>query len=212
MRVSRIVIVILLACLALWWFAFPHDGRRAKPVSDLATTGSAQPQPAEAAAKSTAIREGHEEKPTPAQPTLAAGGAPVGKTTQNAYRLALEKDHCTLEAVEAVTGNFRPVRLRAWQPGMLCCRLLDRDNAVVAEQTLPAPDFSCVVLDSHVPDEKGAPKAVHLTPSGPAIFQIRFPQIASAVAMKIYRLSGQEQAPMNAEPAGQLLATITLSP
>jgi|GEM_PF-1253206 len=133
-----------------------------------------------------------------------------GNSVRVAYRLVMEKGQCTLDAIEEVQGSFRPKRVETWAPGMLCFRLLDRNDEVLAEETMLAPDHQCVVLDPNQPDHNGEPQAIKLTSDGPVTFQARFAKVEKAVQLKIYRLSGETKPAQNSEPEGQLLSSIPL--
>ena len=109
--------------------------------------------------------------------------------------------------MEEVTGSFGRERAVRWQAGMLCCRLLALDGRIVGERTMPAPDQVCVVLDPN--DASGAPAAARLTSDGPAVFQVRFPDISEAVRLEVYRIASEVR-PAAAAPVGQLLASIPI--
>ncbi len=116
-------------------------------------------------------------------------------------------------AIEDTRGDFRKRRgPLPWQPGMMYGRLLDAGKQVVAEDTLPAPDAKCVVLDPHLLTPDGAPSPTQFTADGPVVFQLRLPKVDSATHLKIYRLTGHQPAAANEEPAGLLLATISIKP
>lgn len=124
----------------------------------------------------------------------------------------LEGQKLRLEADEEITGEFhRPRGQPAWEAGMLCCRLLDAGQRLLAEETLRAPDELCVVLDPNTPGPDGKPQPAKLSPEGPVTFQVRLPKVAGATELKIYRLAGPRPELQDAEPAGQLLATIPLT-
>lgn len=143
------------------------------------------------------------------QPAAAVALAPgLG---QRAYRLVLDGDTLALEAAEDLRGEFRRSRgPAAWAPGMLCCRLLDADQRVLAQETVPPPDRTCVVLDPHVTGPTGQPQPAVLTADGPVVFQVRLPQLATATELKVYRLAGTDPAAFDQEPAGTLLAAFPL--
>ena len=145
--------------------------------------------------------------PLPAPPTATASPAPEPTMRQHVFRLQLDQGRCTLEKVEEVTGSFGRERAVRWQAGMLCCRLLALDGRVVGERTMPAPDQVCVVLDPN--DASGAPAAARLTSDGPAVFQVRFPDISEAVRLEVYRIASEAR-PAAATPVGQLLASIPI--
>ena len=91
---------------------------------------------------------------------------------------------------------------------MLCCRLIAEDGHVVGERTLPAPDYVCVVLDPN--DGSKSPAAAHLTSDGPAVFQVRFPQITNAVRLEVHRITTEARPADAATPIGTLLASIDI--
>ena len=146
----------------------------------------------------------------PIPPSLPAVAAPPAPG-QRAYRLVLAGETLALEAAEDLRGEFRRRRgPAAWAPGMLCCRLLDADQRVVAQETVPPPDRTCVVLDPHVTGPAGQPQPAVLTADGPVVFQVRLPQLATATELKVYRLAGSDPAGFDQEPAGTLLAAFPL--
>ncbi len=128
---------------------------------------------------------------------------------QTVFRLQLDGSRCTLENVAEVTGSFGRERTIRWQAGMLCCRLLAGDGRIVGEQTLPAPDYVCVVLDPN--DASGAPAAARLTSDGPAVFQVRFPEVSGAEKLEIYRIATETRSSDPAAPIGQLLGSIAIA-
>lgn len=201
-------LVILAMLLIAWWITdFGRDGQarseprnaqremqgEAVPLRDDGITSAASP-----AARSAASAP-------------AAGPSP--SQVQRAYRLVLNDGRVELEAAEELRGDFHTRRGEmAWQPGMFYFRLLDGASNVLAEQTMPAPDQQCVVLDPNTPDATGAPKPAVLTPSGPVVFQVRMPKVEGAAQMRVYRLGGARRAAKTEEPLGQLLASIPLAP
>ncbi len=127
---------------------------------------------------------------------------------QTVFRLQLDHNRCTLENVEEVTGSFGRERGMPWRTGMLCCRLLAGDGRIVGERTLPAPDYVCVVLDPN--DASGTPAAARLTSDGPAVFQVRFPEISGAERLEVYRISTEARPADATAPVGPLLASIAI--
>ena len=131
---------------------------------------------------------------------------------QHAFRFVLTDGKLALEAVESIQGDFRKRRGEmAWEQGMFYCRLLDAENRVLAEETLMAPDYVCMVLDPHTPGADGMPSPVRLSPTGPVVFQVRMAGGESASEMKIYRIQTPRPANPGDEPASGLLATISLA-
>jgi hypothetical protein len=144
----------------------------------------------------------------PSLPVVAAQPAPG----QRAYRLVLAGETLALEAAEDLRGEFRRRRgPAAWAPGMLCCRLLDAEQRVLAQETLPPPDRTCVVLDPHVAGPAGPPQPTVLTADGPVMFQVRLPKLAAATELKVYRLASADRAALGAEPVGTLLGSFPLN-
>jgi hypothetical protein len=134
--------------------------------------------------------------------------APEPSSRQHVFRLQLDRGVCSLEKMEEVTGDFRRERVLLWETGMLLCRLIAADGRIVGERTLHAPDRVCFVLDPNV--DAAAPVASRLTPDGPTIFQVRFPQIADAVRIEIHRIASAERPRDTATAVGPLLASIPI--
>jgi hypothetical protein len=95
---------------------------------------------------------------------------------------------------------------------MWCVRVLDADLHVLAQETAPAPDEPCVVLDPHVTLPNGTPKAAHLKATDDVMAQVRLPPMPGARWLKVYRLSGSQPVGLEVEPLGQLIASIPLPP
>ncbi len=143
-------------------------------------------------------------------PAVAVVGAVPGR--QRAFRFVLSGDELQLEASTELQGDFRPLRRGAiWAPGRICCRLLDAEQRVLAEDTVPAPDFTCTVLDASS-GSPGEPVPVRFTADGPITFQVRLPDVPTARELRVYRLTGFQAPGAGAEPAGRLLASLTLQP
>ena len=198
----RLLAAILLIAILAWWIA----PRAATPG---VTARRPEPTPL---ARSVAAAPAR----TPAPPMVVQRAAVALRSPsvreQQAFRFVLSDGKLTLEAVEEIRGDFHPPRAApAWEAGMFCCRLLDARQRVVAEETLPAPDHVCVVLDPNTPGPDGRPQAVEFSPRGPVVFQVRMPSLATATQLKVYRLAGSRPAMLDAEPAGQLLASIPLT-
>ena len=141
----------------------------------------------------------------PAKVEVTAATEPT--MLQHVFLLQLDRGHCTLEKVGEVRGAFGRERLQQWQPGMLCCRLIADDGRIVGEKTMPAPDQVCVVLDPN--DSSGTPTAARLTSEGPAVFQVRFPEISGAVRLEVHRIATDTRPAADA-PIGPLIASIAL--
>lgn len=211
MRSVSLGLALLVLAVVLGWLSLETIPQRSPAQSQrqndsrAAVTSEAQPDQQQPAAVATV--------PPPnatLPPSAVTAQSPPGE--QRAFRFVLNGDKIELEAVEDMRGDFHRRRgPMAWQPGMFYCRLLDAAQRVLAEDTLAAPDRTCVVLDPNTPDANGKPRPVVLTATGPAVFQVRLPKIDSATQMKIYRLAGTRPAMANEEPLGQLLATIPLS-
>jgi hypothetical protein len=91
-----------------------------------------------------------------------------------------------LVQAQDLEGDFAPKRggtTEVWT-NMLHCRLLSKSNAVLAEETLPAPDPVCAVLDPR----SGPSEPVQYTSPGPVLFQVRLPQVAGAHRLEVYRI------------------------
>lgn len=213
MRSNSLWLALLVLVGVLAWMSLgtvsvttPSDSRHQEdsPVASTIDAESGRPEktPAVVAVQDSA---------GPKTPAVTAQQSPR-PGEQRAFRFVLNGDKVDLEAVEDTQGDFHRRRgPMAWQPGMFYCRLLDAAQRVLAEDTLPAPDQTCVVLDPNTPDADGKPRASILSPGGPVVFQVRLPKIESATQMKIYRLAGTRPAAADEEPLGQLLATIPLS-
>lgn len=93
---------------------------------------------------------------------------------------------------------------------MLCCRLIDDNDQILAQETLSAPDLDCIVLDPNMPDPEGRPTPASFRPPGPVVFQVRLPILPHARIMKIYRVTGGSRPGLRDEPVGELIATIQL--
>lgn len=127
--------------------------------------------------------------------------------------MVLNGDALELEATTELRGDFRPARRGAiWAPGRLCCRLLDASQRVLAEDTVPAPDFTCTVLDGGAEAVGGASQPVRFTADGPVVFQVRLPEVPAARELRVYRLTSFAAPAAGAEPAGRLLAALALTP
>lgn len=129
-------------------------------------------------------------------------------TRQKVFRLVLDGEGCELEAMEEVSGHFGRERQQEWMPGMLCCRLVSDHGEVLDERTIPAPDRVCVVLDPNVPN--AANTAVRMTPEGPSIFQVRFPETTAATRLEVSRITASERPTDESAAIGSLLASIPI--
>jgi len=195
-----LLILCLLGCFVpwVWWSGVIGPARRA----DTGTPAlpAAPIAPAVAATAAAPV--------PPPSPAVAAQPTPG----QRAYRLVLAGDTLALDAAEDLRGEFRRRRgPAAWAPGMLCCRLLDAEQRVLAQETLPPPDRTCVVLDPHITGPAGPPQPTVLTAEGPVVFQVRLPKLAAATELKVYRLAGTDRAALGAEPVGTLLGSFPLN-
>ncbi|MFP6875071.1 MAG: hypothetical protein VCA55_16350, partial [Verrucomicrobiales bacterium] len=93
---------------------------------------------------------------------------PVRARSRTVFRMILNNGKCRLDAVEEVSGDFRPRRNQPeLHPGMLLCRLVSGKGTVLAEK----PVHVCRVLDSDsTPDE---PKIALFADVGEQMFQVR---------------------------------------
>ena len=146
--------------------------------------------------------------PAAAVPSPAAAMPSEPTSLQHVFRLQLDRGHCTLEKMEEVRGAFGRERVQPWQSGMLCCRLVAEDGRIIAERTMQAPDYVCVVLDPNA--ESKTPVAARLTSGGPVTFQVRFPEIAGAVRLDVNRISTETRPANLTEPIGPLVASIAI--
>lgn len=156
------------------------------------------------------------ESPLPASALsdLPADSAPVssGKTELVAYRIAVRNGNITLDGIEHIWGNFHARRgSLTWYPGMWCVRLLDADMKVLAEDTLRAPDATCIVLDHHHTDAEGHPQPVQYSGlAEESMLQMRLPPNPEAKWLHIYRISTTSAIDWTHDPSDQQLAAIPL--
>ncbi|MCW1913153.1 hypothetical protein OJ996_06195 [Luteolibacter sp. GHJ8] len=143
----------------------------------------------------------------PAEPVVAIEETEA-PTRQKVFRLVLDGDRCALEAMEEVSGHFGRERQQEWMPGMLCCRLISDAGEVLDERTIPAPDRMCVVLDPNVPN--AASTVVRMTPEGPSVFQVRFPETGAAARLEVSRISTIQRPADQSTAIGSLLASIPI--
>ena len=194
----------ILAILLLGWaIYFARVGRRDHAIPKIGTASFPSAQEEISARHATAAQ------PVPGvSPSPVALPFPEKIMRQTVFRLRLEDNRCSLENIAEVTGSFGRQRAMPWQAGVLCCRLLAGDGRIVGEQTIPAPDYVCVVLDPN--DASGAPAAARLTSDGPAVFQVRFPEISGAERLEIYRIASETRPRDAAAPIGQMLGSISI--
>lgn len=141
------------------------------------------------------------------------GGAAVASgplKEARAYQLVLNGATCQLKDIQDLRGDFKRLRAIRRSPGMISCRLLDAGGNLLAEETMPAPDEACLVLDPNVPGPNGESTPAMLAPGGETVFQTRLPKVAGAVTLEVLRLSGGNGATPDARPPGELLASIPL--
>ncbi len=149
--------------------------------------------------------------PSPA-PSISSQASPPQRTMQ-AYQIALRAGVLSLAGTELLAGDFHRRRgPMPWQPGMWCIRVLDADQRPLAQETTPAPDQPCVVLDPHAAAPGEPPKATPFKATDDVLTQVRMAATPGAKWLKIYRLASANPAPLSAEPIGQLLATLPLGP
>jgi len=201
------VLVAALLMGGLWWGRMRSTTTESLPLEDALGAAAALQVHQSGAAESLSPRTAE----AAASPAPAIAAAASGR--QRAFRMVLNGDAVELEAATELRGDFRPARRGAiWAPGRLCCRLLDAEQRVLAEDTVPAPDFTCTVLDGGDEATGGAPRLVRFTADGPVVFQVRLPEIPAARELRVYRLTGFVPPPAGAEPAGRLLASLALKP
>jgi hypothetical protein len=206
--VYLIPLAILAMLLAAWWMTNPARRQQAGAESrdasaEISTADAPRPNDVPAPDASPVVSTA---------PSAQAAAAPPARV-QQAYRFVLSDGRIELEAAEELRGDFHTRRGgMEWRPGMYYFRLLDGASNVLAEQTLPAPDQQCVVLDPNTPDAKGAPRPAVLTATGPVVFQVRMPKVEGATQMRVYRLGSTRRALKTEEPLGQFLASIPLAP
>jgi len=211
-RALPVLCAIALGVLLVWWLRDRRSEREIEPPHSLppvADRESARVPVPDAAAPDSAP---HAQEPLTLAVAVPVAGSRTGGDlrTARAYRLVLNGGECTLEAVEEIRGDFRRPRAMAWLAGMLCCRLLDSAGNLLAEETMQAPDYHCVVLDPLTPGQDGEPTPAVFTPSGPMTFQTRLPAIAGAARLEVIRLAGGPAASAGSRPPGRVLASIAL--
>ena len=135
-----------------------------------------------------------------------------GKRELQAYRLTVKGGVVTLDGSTRIAGDFHRRRgLQPWMPGMWCVRLLDAAGRVLAEETANAPDDVCLVGDPQNLAPNGQPRVTQFAGAGEeAMLQVRLPPHPEARVLKVYRIGSLQRADWNAEPMGQLLASISL--
>ena len=197
----------IVAFLLLGWaIYFALVGRHDRAIPKLGSVSSVPAQNIATSPRADADQSALRTTLAPAPPP--ASHFPEKTMRQTVFRLQLDGSRCSLENIAEVTGSFGRQRAMPWQAGMLCCRLLAGDGRIVGEQTIPAPDYVCVVLDPN--DASGAPAAARLTSDGPAVFQVRFPEISGAERLEVYRIATEARPGDAAAPIGQLLGSITI--
>ena len=199
-KASWWILILALVGLGLCWFT----GQRQRANNPKCATGKA--------AVAAAAERVAPEADLAAGPAAAGIEVPVpGKRT--AFRLVMDGDTVRLLATEELRGDFHQRRGRlAWLPGMLYFRLLDKQQRVVAEETLAAPDQACVVVNPHLAALEGKPSPAAVAATAPVVFQVRLPSVASATRLQVYRVTGPRPADTSAEPAARLLENLTLHP
>lgn len=130
-----------------------------------------------------------EESPTNNNSSLAMPPvAAVELSRQTVFRLILDDGRCRLETIEKVNGDFRKRRVRRQlHPGMLSCRLISTNGAILNEQFIHAPDHVCAVLNTNRIGKE--PEVLLLAGLGPQLFQVRFPESPSADQLEIHRVT-----------------------
>lgn len=211
-RESRFPLILLLALLVVaaggffWLAGRPERSAR----QEISTAGPlSTPSFPVGEAQTVASVEQGPAASTGALPTPPAGG----KSQRQAYRFALRGGKISLEGVDLLQGDFHKRRgPMAWRPGMWCVRFLDADMRVLAQETAPAPDEPCVVLDPNVLNASGNPQVSQLKLTDDVMMQMRVPPVSGAAWIKIYRIASAQPAAWDVEPMGQLLASIPLPP
>lgn len=172
-----LILLLLLGSLAYWLLGGAADVEKtlaARDTSKRESTNAPQTPDATTTAAQT---------PAPAIP--AASDDKTGPRFKRAYMLSLDKGALTFIEQQDIEGDFAPKRRKPeeWS-GMLRCRLMAENNAVLAEELLPAPDYVCAVLDPN----SGTSKPVKYTGEGPVVFQVRLPRVKGAIRLDIYRI------------------------
>lgn len=191
-----VAVVVLVAILLMLWRKGPE-----RPASVVEELGAVTP--------AVSLLPGSEPLPEGAAEAVATEmeeKEPPSK--QQVFRLQLDGDRCVLEALDEVSGHFGRERSMEWLPGMLCCRLISAEGKVLDERTVPAPDRVCVVIDPNVPN--AANTAVRMTPEGPSIFQVRFPDLGGAARLEVSRIGSIQRPTDAAALPGTLLASIEI--
>ncbi len=118
----------------------------------------------------------------------AAALAADALSLQTVFRMVLNNGKCRLDAVEEVSGDFRPRRNQPeLHPGMLLCRLVSGKGTVLAEKPVHVPDHVCRVLDSDSTPEE--PIISLFSGVGPQVFQVRFPAHLPGKKLEVYRVT-----------------------
>lgn len=177
-RPALVLILCLLAGLLAWWQLRHRDEAAAK---------SSSPKPAEV---TSAVPKVEVTQPAPDSSVQSTNQGlddeKTGPRYKRAYMLSLDKGALTFLQAQDIEGDFaKPRRKPEEWSGMLRCRLMSEQGAVLAEELLPAPDQVCAVLDPI----SGTDKPVQFTvPSGPVFFQVRLPRVKDAVRLDISRI------------------------
>ena len=186
-RPALVLILCLLAGLLAWWeMRQPNlqagDGPSvSKPTAENASAAEQAPT-----IPSTPKLEPAEPAPAPdAAVAKTLDDSKTGPRFKRAYMLSLDKGALTFLEAQDIEGDFaKPRRKPEEWSGMLRCRLMSENNAVLAEELLPAPDHLCAVIDP----KSGSDKPVQFTAAGPVIFQVRLPRVKGAVRLDISRI------------------------
>ncbi|MEQ1750237.1 MAG: hypothetical protein ABL974_12485 [Prosthecobacter sp.] len=170
-----LILLLLLGSLAYWLLGSVADIEQTQAARDTEPREStAKPQiPDEVTTTATQT------------PAPAVSNDKTGPRFKRAYMLSLDKGALTFIEQQDIEGDFAPKRRKPeeWS-GMLRCRLMSENNAVLAEELLPAPDYVCAVLDPN----SGTSKPVKYTGEGPVVFQVRLPRVKGAIRLDIYRI------------------------
>ena len=107
---------------------------------------------------------------------------------QNIFRMTLDGGECRLNAVEKVSGDFSSRRKEPdLHSGMLLCKLVSKNGALLAEKAVHVPDHFCRVVDPR--STRDEPEVVLFSGLGPQVFQVRFPAHLSGRKLDVYRVT-----------------------
>ncbi len=173
-----LILLLLLGSLAYWLLGGAADVQQTQAARDSLESESRVTSQTPDSVTMTAAQ-----KPAPVIPLVSDDK--TGPRFKRAYMLSLDKGALSFVEQQDIEGDFAPKRRKPeeWS-GMLRCRLMSENNAVLAEELLPAPDYVCAVLDPN----SGNSKPVKFTGEGPVVFQVRLPRVKGAIRLDIYRI------------------------